>query len=434
MNVTVLACGLFCLSAPLCRALEVDVQISLSKTTIMLGEPLWVDVSATNRSSEPIFIGMPHECPYNKPLNVSVPSAEQLVDTTHRCGVEGPYDCQIPSPTKAEPGATIARRYVLDGLFRFTHPGTYEVRIETALQLSDTSPQKLGIVQTAKTSIPLTITRANPRQLLALELAMAQDADAPMPKLEHPRYTGDPNGFFDEMQRQRDTDNQASEEWFTHRALLAAGLARYPAPGMEPVFREWLEQRRDGAASGLSQLNTPEARAILAEFAEKEDEPGQPTFSRAALVWALGRLGDRTYLPLLERLTHDANHEVQREAIFGLGPLGGEAELPLLEQVARTGATMSDRQDAVMSIGDTASLKAVPILIDLLTVPDSDQPYASLYAIQVLTHQTPPAWRGKTNAETQTAWRAWWTQQSKTARAYDPFECDGWPPHPAESH
>jgi HEAT repeat protein len=231
---------------------------------------------------------------------------------------------------------------------------------------------------------------------------------------------------LDEFRRANDERRKRERAEFEDRDSITEGLVAYPAAGMEPIFRAWLERGYlDGhAITVLYHLNTAAARQVLAQLAESPAKPDDSAHQshRLAAVYSLARMDDKSYVPLLERLAHDDNSSVRQQAILGLGMLGGEKELPFLTTLAREGATMSDRQNAIMSMGDTSSLKAIPILIDLIVLPDSDRPSASTVALPRLTHHYLPIVDRRSLLETQAAWQDWWKQNQRTARVYGPFE------------
>jgi hypothetical protein len=82
-----------------------------------------------------------------------------------------------------------------------------------------------------------------------------------------------------------------------------------------------------------------------------------------------------------------------------------------------------DRQDAIQAMGDTASLKAVPILIELFTLPNADQPNSSDYSLLTITHHSLPPAQERPPAEYRMMWQEWWERNNGKARAYGPFEC-----------
>jgi HEAT repeats len=413
---------------------DFDVQMKITKTRIILGEPVWVDVRITNQSSETLLVDTSAYCFMfdTRPLNVQIPAAQPGNGERDRRWNEHPGGDCFYTQADMKPGETLTKRYVLSGDFRIIHPGRYSVLLEKAIhyaQAPNAPPAgaaekytRLDQLQAAQSQISLDVLPANPEKLLAIEQDLAREAANPVPiPPPPPAENGRPVS-------PEDLDNQRKQQQaaFDARYSLAEGLAAYPAARMEQLFRAWL-QRGDlesYAMTALYHLNTAAAREVLAQVAESSAKPDDAGFQsqRRGSVYALARMDDKSYVPLLEKLTRDANHEVERQAILGLGMLGGEKELPFLTTLAREGATMPDRQDAIMSMGDTASLKAIPILIDLIVLPDSDQPSASTVALSRLTHHYLPTVDRRSLLETQAAWQDWWKQNQRTVRVYGPFE------------
>ncbi|MBV9270276.1 MAG: HEAT repeat domain-containing protein [Candidatus Eremiobacteraeota bacterium] len=255
----------------------------------------------------------------------------------------------------------------------------------------------------------LTVSRSNPQKLLAIERAQAQRAITILLRAA----------------LQRSAENDELRE----RCALAEGLAAFPTPGMEPNFTTWLD-RQDFFEYGLLalyHLNTPQARAILAQHVGATSgglPPPDYQIERWLAVEYLSKMGAQSYLPIFEKLVDDPVHDVQRSAVFGIGWLGRGKDLDLLARLARNGKTMQDRIDALQAIGESGSLEAVPVLIDLFTLPNADQPVSSNNFLNELTHHEILEASHADLARAQLLWRAWWTQNQQTARAYPPINCD----------
>jgi hypothetical protein len=52
-----------------------DIQMKPTKTTILLGEPLWVDVTVANLSKQALIIDFGSECFGAKPLKAEIATA-----------------------------------------------------------------------------------------------------------------------------------------------------------------------------------------------------------------------------------------------------------------------------------------------------------------------------------------------------------------------
>jgi hypothetical protein len=409
--------------------------MQITPATILLGEPAWVDVSVTNRSSEALRVDMGTSCFGAKELTIRVPGAEAYDRDPKRCGAGMAGSCISQGPIKIEPGATFTRRYVLRGDFRIVRAGAYTVFFDKDFpygpDLGGTFGGKaqnfphLTESQHARTQKTLTVLPADHNRLLQIERAEAQEMAAPLPSLPIP-----PNASIDVVRQVSEESNQLRRDAVETKSAIASGLTDDPTAGMEPIFSAWLEQNNTTAADwgqrALAHLNTPSSRKILARQAASTDKPQDINFQihRWEAIDALSKMGDKSYVPLLEKLARDPYHDVQRLSVRGLGLLGGEKELPLLNTIALNAKTMTDRQDAVMAMGDTGSPRAVPLLIELYTLPGSDES-TSEYALWTLTHHhvQPPYARMLTPQEGKIAWQNWWMKNEHTARIYGPYDC-----------
>jgi hypothetical protein len=347
-------------------------------------------------------------------------------------------------------------RYVLAGDFRITHPGDYHVLLQKEVRYAVAAPGESPpptlrnpSEQVAKKDILLKVRPADPGVLLNIEHSIAAEVMKPWVPSSLPTAAG--TSPIDLKALQKAQDDQRAERIRADEAntVLAEGLAEYPAARMEPVFYDWMisDQGYGYGLQALFRLNTPEARRLVAEAADPSRElylrwrqhvhiadslPVEKTVQqllgnwRAMAVNVLARMGDKSYVPLLEKLARDDSAEVRQQAVLGLGLLGGEAELPKLIALAHEAASQEDRQDAIIAMGDTDSLKAVPILIDLFALPNADQPASSNLALMRITHhqvllddQHQPA----TVAAVPALWQEWWVTNEGAAHAFGPFEC-----------
>lgn len=407
------------------NASPLDVQMTLSSDTILLGEPLWVDVRVTNRSSTPLSVDMGNNCFGAKPIVIEVPQADPHVDRERRCGVvEEGGNCLMQEPQELAAGASLSKRYVFDGDFRITHDGRYIVRLTKKVRygpqgaspapiapmLPDESPSQTTVVDTTLDVLP-----ANPPKLLEIERNLAARATATLPPEEFP-----PQADIETVRRVVNKYHAAAQSANEVQTSIMDGIAAYPAAGMEPFFAARLETthgsyRSYQAAMALYNLNTPQAREDLAKSTD-----GPATSSTWFEVQYLGFMGDPSYLPLLERLSSDADAGTRQQAVLALGILGGESELPRLESLEGNATNEADRNNAIMALGFTATLKAVPFLLSLLDTPSLIS--MSGNSLFLLTHHQLSSAEYRTTQFTAVAWKTWWDQNQKTARAYHPWE------------
>lgn len=448
---TVMMLAIGCL-APHCASAQqrsIDIAMQLTKTSALLGEPVWVDVSVTNRTKQALRIDMGDACFGNRPLLIAILQAEPGTGEHRLCGMAG-GDCQTPFPSVVDPGKSVSQRYVLAGDFRITHPGVYHVLLEkkvtyaTALPGDELTPlPRNASEESAKQTIVLEVRRADPPRLLDIEESLAREVNEPN-QIPAPAVVNLSPSDMDALRKADAALRDLDYANYLAKVSIAEGLSDYPAAGMEPIFDDWLAADRGFGwygLHGLYRLNTAESRRLLAQAAEPSKDvyrrwrqhlvaseaETQREFAtwRGMAVRALVDMGDRSYLPLVEKLSDDTAPDVRLQAILGLGLLGGEAELPRLAALVRQPATISDRGVAFQAIGYTATLQAVPLLISWFTQPGMDQPATSDDALMSLTrHSLPPA-KQRTIAEYQALWTDWWQHHKADARAYGPFDCTG---------
>jgi len=423
----------------------------LTKTSILLGEPVWVDVIVTNRTSEPLRIDMGNACFGRRPLQVEIPEAEPGSGEHKRCGLIG-GSCLSAGPYLLDSGNSLTWRYVVDGDFRITHPGTYRVllqkKINYAVAVPGESYQFMGNApeQTAKETVLLEVRPADPAKLLTIEQALVAEVTAPYAEPPLPAAALPATPDSEARRKALEARQYETMVKLAARAAIAEGLANFPVAGMEPVFNDWLIN--DGGFGygllALQKLNTPESRRLVAQAADPPedlfrqwrrhsyfaDRPSAETVAKlsfsnwqARAVHALSEMGDRSYLHMLEKLSGDTSWEVRQQATLGLGLVGGESELPKLIALAQSATNTRDRSNAIQAMGDTASLKAVPLLIAFFTLKNADEPSRSTFALATITHYSPPPSDARTIQESQALWWDWWEHNNDNARAYGPFEC-----------
>ena len=83
----------------------------------------------------------------------------------------------------------------------------------------------------------------------------------------------------------------------------------------------------------------------------------------------------------------------------------------------------NDRLNAITAMGDTQSLKVVPLLMQLFSRSDALRPAFTNLALMTLTHHFIRYDEQRAAAEYQAIWQQWWEQNRSNARAYRPFEC-----------
>ena len=202
----------------------------------------------------------------------------------------------------------------------------------------------------------------------------------------------------------RDADMMANHDAYQTRY----GLSLFPAPGMEPIFHDWLQRQpfSDAARTGLANLNTPEARRILREAA------AQPAPGQWNLLYAYAQTRDPDGYSLLLKLLGSSDANVHRAAVLNLGLVGGALAVPKLVELAHSPSEI-DRNDALSSLGEAHSPAAVDALLQLME--EGNRSYDESWPLFELTHRSPQ--------QSYAAWRQWWAAEGKHAPVYSVFEC-----------
>jgi hypothetical protein len=316
--------------------------------------------------------------------------------------------------TVLAPGASATWRYLLEGDFHFTRAGTYRVLVTSHparpfVASPDPSSIANASVESTTHTLRLVVLPRDDVALLAREKKLAEELEMPTR-----RPAGSPIG-----PDQREYEQRASAN--LHQ--IRRGLIAQPLPGMEEVFSRWLLTNSFEAEGieGLRNLNTPQARAILATLANTPS--ARNSYTQDAAIRALGEMGDQQFLSLMLAQIASEDDRVHRAAIFSAGKIGGDAAVPKLVDLLR-GANAADRNDASTALSTTNSRAAVKPLIDALAAA-SDEMQANVYwPLFVLTHHVLPHQPTlRTAAQAHSEWLRWWNDAGKDARIYSRFAC-----------
>jgi len=403
---------------------EIDIKMELSKSTILLGEPVWVLVTARNASKAALKFNPGDYCFMfgQMPVTAVVPDAAPGSGKPIRCtyGSVGGNCVMGGNTTTLVPGQSATWRYLLEGDFHFIHAGTYRVEVTShpgkAFQsVNDKSPVPARPAPVTQT-LTLEVLPEDDAALLVIEKQVAADTES--------QILGMAKGALQSKRLLATTTDR--DEWFRESQnvrRVRSGLAAQPAPGMEAVFEHWLQLPNDfegDAVVGLMNLNSQESREALAKIAETPNKPN--SHIEEAATYALGEMGDSTYFPLMVQLMVDPDERVRRAAIQGVGNLGGEAAVPVLLEEIRTAPSV-ERNDAMSVLGNTKSRAAVKALINLTGGKGNDY-QSTWWPLFVLTHHSvPKVTYMRTAEQTYDAWQKWWDAGGKNAPVYSPYEC-----------
>ncbi|MBV9270277.1 MAG: hypothetical protein JO165_04230 [Candidatus Eremiobacteraeota bacterium] len=113
-----------------------QVHYRLDPDHIILGQPVWIAVTMTNRSDEALLAEGVSNC-FDSHLHVDVPGLRRREADASSCA-HRTEDCQTEFVDIA-PGETVTRRYTLSGNFVMTAPGNYTVVVNDTIRFGNSS-------------------------------------------------------------------------------------------------------------------------------------------------------------------------------------------------------------------------------------------------------------------------------------------------------
>src|SRR5262249_17512894 len=110
-----------------------EITLRLSSDRVLLGEPVWILLTARNPSRVALRWNPGDYCHmYDRvPVSAVVPGAAPGPRVPQPCQYgRPPGSCYIGTHTTViAPGGSVTWRFLLEGAFHFVRPGTYEVRL-----------------------------------------------------------------------------------------------------------------------------------------------------------------------------------------------------------------------------------------------------------------------------------------------------------------
>jgi hypothetical protein len=178
--VLVTVCAVF----PAAAKEEIELHFSFSKSHILLGEPVWIVVTAKNVSDHLIAVSMGSPC-WELPISIEVAGAKPGTGERQVCAYGYGGSCMSSPPPRLLPGEILTERYLLqqrlqqDGL-HLESAGEYTVRVHKDVQYG--SPAQPAITFQDATSytvtgdeeLNLTISPPDPKRLAEVEQNLAK--------------------------------------------------------------------------------------------------------------------------------------------------------------------------------------------------------------------------------------------------------------------
>lgn len=371
---------------PLRSTAQLTGKFTLNKDSYAVGEPLIFTLELKNSGSESVytFPKVPGQCSEAFVFFRQAPGMG--------CEVPWTFDCEEPSEIK--PGENFTESWPLDFWFRVGKPGTYK----TSISLDTRYATAHGGVQPLHVSseVQLNVVPGNPADVERVLAAWEAQLNDPDFNKRHDALdvlaTTAPAYFHDEIFR----------------------LARD-----DDAFKV------EHAVGGLERLNTPDARALLAEILTSpklpHNEDGE--FSRCDAIKALGLSGDTSYFTLLVPYLEHTNTCESEFAAFAIARLGRGAAVPPLRSLMAS-KQVTDRMHAVAALRDATSPEAVDALIDALRDQDPGvREKAADTLVQLTGHSvTKPNQPAPSALQLENLWRAWWHKHASDTKLAEPAE------------
>jgi hypothetical protein len=375
-------------------AQDVEAQFATNKTDYLVGEPLFVTLTVTNRGDATIWVDFksPDAPSFCENFALEVPGAE--LPDHWGCGYAG--SC-ASSFREIPPGKSLALRRLLNTQFRLQRPGTYAVHAHTNLvvhnqDLFDSPPiEQFEVTDT----LTLELHSSNESQLKAAFQPFVEDLRSPDA---------------------------------TKRAEAASAITVLAPPFLEDVLVEMSKSSYASAAIvALREADTPKTREALASIATGSGDSAL----RIEAISNLGRTGDAPYLRTLTQLLASDDRSIQNAAAEAAGVLGGSAAFAQIVALVSS----SDAQTRVAGadgLGHTRARQAVPVLIQMLLDSDPNVRQAAVNSLSLLTHRVAfygDEWSDVTNpqfaSDVHQRWVRWWSSHADDSKIYGIADCAG---------
>jgi len=375
-----LAIGAIWLSSMSASAQDLQGRFYPEKDTYVVGEPVLFNVEIKNTGKQIVYLPAKGSNKCLDTYDFSVSGSGPV------CSARWDAVCQDDEQA-LDPGDAIHGQWPLENWYRFEHEGKYQVRATRHTPVRNSRGEIQDFTFSSKFEVNL-----KPADPLRVQ-SILQD-------FEKKLHSGDP----DVRHAALDVLANTAPSYFEATALR---LSRDEDPFV--VLH---------AVVALGRLNTPEARAALADVlapgkSSAESAPNKPVtdygVARIRTIEALGRSGDSSYLGLIERYADDKNEYVQLAAMVAIAQLGKAEAVPQLQHFLLDTDPVT-RKNAAYGLRFSTAPDAVDTLIDAIGDKDLRVRDRVLTSLREITGQsfgdgTPDAASAQ---KTQNEWRLWW--------------------------
>ena len=363
-----------------CQA-QLTANFHLNKETYAVGEPLMFTLEIKNGTPDTIYL-------FPKATGKCSDQFEfWMTGPGMGCGV--PWDPGCTDETVELPaGETYTAEWPLDFWYRVTREGTYQLSIMRPVRYSTLK----GGIQSLSVSSKMTV-QVVPDDPAQVEQALQKfhaDLQSPDNVVRHTAL---------------DVLATTAPDYYYNEALR---LARDP----DPFYVEH-------AVGGLGRMNTPEARAVLAEVitTRKIEGSDDEQSARCHAIESLGNSGDASYVPFLETYvpraaTCEGLYAMMAIAKLGKGSVVSELQAQLQSPVQK------QRWWAIRALRITNSREAVDAIITGLRDKDPEiRAHANTSLTELTGHSvTKPGAPQPSPTQLENLWRAWWHNNRQTAK------------------
>jgi len=372
-------------------AQSVEARFSTEKTEYLVGEPVFVSLTISNKTAEPLWLEFqPPNLFLCGDFIVEVPGAAPA-DERRGCGFAGSCGRGL---REVPPGRSTILRQLVNQQYRLRQ-GAYSLHAQTSIVV-----RKQNLFDAPK------MDQLSVSDTLRIDVRP---------------------GHGDELESAfRPIVTQLNSLDLTRRADAAAAVSELAPPFLEDVLIELTKtQFAHSAIAALRKADTPKTRAALAQIALG----GEDLMLRIEAIQNLGRTKDEAYLPTLFQLMGLDNNAIQNAAAVAAGTLGGATAVPRLSAFinARNG---SARIAGTEGLGRTHAREAVPILIGLLLDSDSNVRQSAMSSLFLLTHYVAfdaNKWADISTAESAASvhqrWVRWWESHWSTCEIHGMADC-----------
>jgi hypothetical protein len=374
-------------------AQSIEARFSTEKINYLVGEPLFVSLTVSNRTGETIWLE------FESPDLVKILCDDFAIEVPGAAPAEETWGCGIAESClgglrEIPPGKRIILRRLVNQQFRLL-TGAYSLHAQTTIAL-----RKENLFDSPKGE------QVNASDVLQVKVQQGSDDQLK-------------SAFKPIVTELNDPDP-------TRRAEAAAAITESAPPFLEDVLVELTKTSFSGSAIvALRKADTPKTRAALAQIASGSDD----YVLRVAAINNLGRTKDTAYLPTLFQLMESGNKPIENAAAEAAGTLGGEAAIHRLSTFISEGDA-DKRISGANGLGSARSREAVPILIGLLLDSDSNVRQMAVTNLWLLTHHAAfddSGWADISTAETAASvhrrWVRWWGSHGPTCELHGTSDC-----------